>query len=166
VLSSATLATALACASLCVAPLAGCAGGDESPSVRCERACTRDDTCDLAEESPFCRTDCAERVVALLPEFYEPFLSCYEDLRCDSPETECESEASDQVDRRQIDENFTDECQAKEVECSDGFNSAFCFVTHYYLEEYVDSARSCLAMTCDAVETCLTRELPFAPFGR
>ncbi|HLU68149.1 MAG TPA: hypothetical protein VKZ63_17820 [Kofleriaceae bacterium] len=144
----------------------GCAGGEQTPAVKCESACERDQRCNLGGGSPFCRADCADRSLGLLPEFFDAFTSCYTDLDCDTGIAACEVEASSTVPRRQIDDNFQSGCQDKHGECDESFSSAYCFQSHYYEIEWIDRAILCLSMTCDAVEQCLAREMPFAPFGR
>ena len=150
----------------CLAALAACAGAETTPQVRCELACERDDMCDLGAGSPFCRADCGERALGLDPAFFEAYMDCYAEVRCDEPVAVCETEAGTLVDRRPIDENFQGTCQGKHGECDEGFNLAYCFQSHYYQLEWIERAHSCLLMTCDAVELCLAREMPFAPFFR
>lgn len=155
-----------AVALLLVAIAASCAGGDSSGGSRCDEACDRDDMCNLSGSSPFCNADCEDDTTALRDEFADPFFTCYAELRCDVDGTECEVDASQQVDRRTLDDEFQTACQTKHTECDEAFSSDFCFITHYYEADSVDAAVDCLALTCDAIGSCLLRELPFAPFDR
>jgi hypothetical protein len=151
---------------IALALLAGCPGADTSPAAWCELACKRDEMCRPISGSQFCRADCGDRALGLEPAFFEAYMECYSQVRCDDPVMVCESVAGNQVERRPIDDNFLSTCQAKHRECNEGFNLAFCFQSHYYLIEWIERAYSCLLMTCGAVELCLAREMPFAPFFR
>jgi hypothetical protein len=149
-----------------IASLGACGGGEPSPEDRCNDACKRDRMCNLNEGSLFCRDDCPERALGLEQAYFETYMDCYSELECDLPIASCETEAANRVERREIDGTFQTACQTKHRECDDLFKSAFCFQSHYYETEFVERANACLLMTCDAVEQCLLRELPFAPFGR
>lgn len=144
---------------------AGCADADTTDAARCERACERDTMCNMGTGSPFCAADCAERLLSLRPEFRVPFLDCHADTSCaDDPQTSCEVSASQEVDQRQLDDNFLAECQTIQGDCEPTFDSAFCFLTRYYEEDAVIAAMDCLEMACGEVEACLRLALPLAPF--
>ena len=154
---------ALASLALLVAA-ASCADGDSSS--RCDDACARDEKCNFDQGSPFCDDECEGDVGALRSEFADAFFTCYADLRCDVDGTACEVEASGAVDRRTLDDEFQTACQTKATECEEAFAADLCFVSHYYGNDAVTAANDCLALACDAVGSCLLRELPFAPFDR
>jgi hypothetical protein len=144
---------------------AGCAGAGTTDAARCERACERDTMCNMGTGSPFCDPDCADRLLALLPSFRTAFLECHADTTCaDDPQTSCEVEASQELDQRQLDDNFLAECQTVQEDCEAAFDSAFCFLTRYYEEDAVIAALDCLEMPCGDVEACLRLQLPLAPF--
>jgi hypothetical protein len=145
---------------------ASCADGGSSGS-RCADACDRDEKCTSSTAgSPFCDSECADDIDALRSEFADAFFECYADLDCDSDGTACEVEASGEVDRRTLDDQFQTACQTKSTECDESFSSDLCFVSAYYANDAVAAANECLAMPCDGVGSCLLRELPFAPFDR
>ena len=144
---------------------AGCADAGTTDAARCERACERDMMCNMGTGSPFCDADCAERMLALRPEFRVSFLDCHADTSCaDDPQTSCEVSASQEVDQRQLDDNYLAECQTIQDECEPTFDSAFCFLTRYYQEDAVIAAMNCLEEACGEVEACLRLALPLAPF--
>ena len=154
----------LAPAALCLLVAASCADGGSSS--RCDDACGRDEKCNFDQGSPYCDEECDDDTGSLRSEFADAFFTCYADLRCDVDGTECEVEASGNVDRRTLDDEFQTTCQTKHTDCDESFNSDLCFVTHYYEQESVTAANACLALACDAIGSCLLRELPFAPFDR
>ena len=144
---------------------AGCADAGTTDAARCERACERDTMCNIGTGSPFCEPDCADRLLALRPEFRVAFLDCHADTTCaDDPQTSCEVAASQEVDQRQLDDNFLAECQSIQDTCEASFDSAFCFLTRYYQEDAVIAAMDCLGRACGEVEDCLRLALPLAPF--
>ena len=143
---------------------AACADGGTTPTVRCEAACERHSTCNMASSSPFCDPDCPERLQALLPEFRDAFLECHIGSRCDDEEIDCEVEASSAVERRPIDDNYLDQCQTAQTSCEEGFDVDYCFVSRYYQEEAVERAYACFSTPCQGIEVCLGSELPLAPF--
>jgi len=121
--------------------------------------------CNSGTGSPFCDPDCPDRLLGLRAEFRRAYLDCYGDLTCnDDPPVSCEVEASGEVEQRQIDDNFLDQCQPVQENCEGAFDSAFCFLTRYYEEAAVTAAMTCLEMGCTEVEACLRLELPLAPF--
>lgn len=142
-----------------------CADAGTTDSARCERACARDEMCNMGTGSPFCDPDCSERVQGLLPGFRQTYLDCHADTTCnDDPPTSCEVQASQMVEQRQLDDNFLAECQTVQSTCEDSFDSAFCFLTRYYEQAAVEAALDCLEMSCSEIETCLRLALPLAPF--
>ena len=145
---------------------ASCAGGGDPAASRCDQACDRDEMCNLNPSSPFCDDGCESDSAALRPDFREVYFACYADLRCDVDGTECEVEASSEVERRTLDDQFQEACQTKHGECDESFTSDFCFQSHYFESDAVDLANDCLALTCDMIDACFRRELPFAPFDR
>lgn len=145
--------------------VASCAGGGSSGS-RCDGACARDQKCNFDQGSPFCDEECDADIEALRAGFADAFFACYADLRCDVDGTECEVMASDEVDRRTLDDEFQTACQTKHTECDEAFASDLCFVSHYYGDDAASAAADCLTLACDGIEACLLRELPFAPFDR
>lgn len=152
-------------AALALLLAAGCADAGTTDSARCERACARDEMCNVGTGSPFCDPDCPDRLLPLLTEFRESFLDCRADLSCNDDEpVACDVEASQLVEQRPIDDNFLDMCQPIQSDCADAFDSAFCFLTRYYEESAVEAAMACLAMPCTAIDACLRLELPLAPF--
>ncbi len=150
---------------LAILAAAGCAGAGTTDAARCERACERDTMCNMGTGSPFCEADCADRLLALRPEFRTAFLECHADTTCaDDPQSPCEVQASQEVDQRQLDDNFVAECQTVQDGCEGAFDAAFCFLTRYYQEDAVVAAMSCLEMACGDVEACLRLQLPLSPF--
>ncbi len=148
-----------------LAAMAGCADAGTTDAARCDRACERDTMCSSGTGSPFCDSDCPDRLSALRPEFRTAFLECYAERTCnDDPEEPCDVQASQEVDQRQLDDNFLDQCQPVQENCAGAFDSAFCFLTRYYEEAAVEAAMTCLEMGCSEVEACLRLELPLAPF--
>lgn len=144
--------------------LTGCAGGDVSPSVDCQNACARQNKCHITA-APFCRDDCADRATGLLPDFRSSYMSCYADLDCNQSDQSCVVEASSSTEVRDVDMTYVAQCQDKQTECQSGFDSDLCFLSRYYQPDLVQESLTCFTMTCNAVETCLDNELPFAPFG-
>jgi hypothetical protein len=154
----------LAAAALALVATA-CADAGTTDQARCDRACERDTKCNMGTGSPFCDTDCVDRLSALLPEFRVAYLDCSADTTCaDDPQADCEVLASQEVEQRQLDTNFQTECQAVQGNCEEAFSSDFCFVTRYYEETAVVAAMDCLGMPCGEVDACLRLQLPLAPF--
>jgi hypothetical protein len=150
---------------LLVVVLAGCADAGTTDSARCQRACERDEMCNMGTGSPFCAPDCVERMAGFLPPFRQTYLDCHADTACnDDPPTSCEVQASQMVEQRQLDDNFLAECQTIQDGCEGAFDSAFCFLTRYYEEAAVAAALDCLELSCGEVEACLRLELPLSPF--
>lgn len=141
----------------------GCGGTDDPAVTACAKACDRDDMC-IAGLSDFCEDDCPDRVESFLPEFRDVYFDCYGELNCDVSETTCEVEASSHTEVRSVDRLFATACQDQADLCNGTVDVERCFVSRYYREERAEAARLCLEMTCDAIDACLARELPFSPF--
>lgn len=152
-------------AAVLLALAAACAGAGTTDQGRCDRACERDTMCNMGTGSPFCDPDCVDRLSALRTEFRVAYLDCKADTTCaDDPQTDCELVASQEVDQRQIDDNFLAMCQPVQEGCEAAFSSDFCFLSRYYEEAAVTAAMGCLEMGCADVESCLRLQLPLSPF--
>lgn len=93
-------------------------------------------------------------------------MDCYAGVECEGDLAACENAAGNLVERRPADQAYQTECQAKRGDCEEGFDVDYCFFSHYFEAPVVQTAQGCLIMTCDAVQACLQREMPFSPFSR
>jgi hypothetical protein len=134
-------------------------------TTQCDEACKHDTMCLLSDTSQYCRDDCPGRAAALLPDWREAYFDCYAHLYCDDTDAECQTEAAQTVELRQIDQEYFSACQPKQTECQGAFDENYCSESRYYETAQVQMATDCLDLPCDQIMLCLEAALPFGPFG-
>ena len=144
----------------------GCGSGDETgdggggvdTSVEdvCYAVCEGSKQCGMAND--FCDAQyCGERVSSWRDEAADAVKACIDALGgpvCEEQYFACFAEGVESVERRPIDDQFTQECQARAEACMLSFGD-YCGTKQLYEESTVKAGLACLEEPCEQVTSCL-----------